>query len=100
MINSFKGTFGLKEELKASSARVAFRTGTPDKLPLVGEVPAVVSTGDTSGLYISLAHGSRGLLSCTTSGEILAAKILNDPMPLPMNIIKALDPKRYISRYK
>jgi tRNA 5-methylaminomethyl-2-thiouridine biosynthesis bifunctional protein len=53
-------------------------------MPLVGEVQ--------QGLYCSLAHGTRGLLSAGIAGEVLAAQICGQLPPLPAYIIAALAP--------
>jgi tRNA 5-methylaminomethyl-2-thiouridine biosynthesis bifunctional protein len=53
-------------------------------MPLVGMVQ--------QGLYCSLAHGTRGLLSAGLAGEALAAQICGQLPPLPAYILAALDP--------
>jgi len=44
------------------------------------------------GLYCSLAHGTRGLLTAGISAEILAAQICGQLPPLPTSILAALAP--------
>lgn len=98
-------------------ARAALRCTTPDYLPLIGPVvqaeqfredyaalakdaskrPDTPSPWHT-GLYINAAHGSRGLISCPLSGEIIAALLENEPMPLPSDLMKAVHPNRFLLR--
>ncbi len=65
------------------------RATSPDRLPMVGAL-----TG-APGLYTTLAHGSRGLLSCPLSGEILAAHISGEAIPLPRHLLAAISPSRF-----
>ncbi len=50
------------------------------------------------GLYISAGHGARGLTSAPIGGEIIAAMINNEPMPLEQKLITALNPARFVIR--
>jgi len=80
-------------------ARVCFRTSTLDRLPYIGALPdfrtmecraaefqpgtdliAKVPNQSLKGLYVSVGHGSRGLLSCPMGGEILARNICDEPL--------------------
>jgi tRNA 5-methylaminomethyl-2-thiouridine biosynthesis bifunctional protein len=67
------------------TGRAAIRCSAPGSMPLVGEVQ--------EGLYCSLAHGTRGLLTAGLTGELLAAQICGQFPPLPVSIIEALAPK-------
>ncbi len=71
-------------EAENLTGRAAIRCSAPGSMPLVGEVE--------EGLYCSLAHGTRGLLTAGLSGEILAAQICGQLLPLPLSIINALAP--------
>ncbi|MDD5057865.1 MAG: FAD-dependent 5-carboxymethylaminomethyl-2-thiouridine(34) oxidoreductase MnmC [Sideroxydans sp.] len=64
--------------------RASVRCSAPGSMPLVGKVQ--------EGLYCSLAHGTRGLLSAGIAGEVLAAQICGQLPPLPASILAALDP--------
>lgn len=70
--------------------RAAIRCSAPGSMPLVGEVQ--------EGLYCSLAHGTRGLLSAGLAGEILAAQIFGQLPPLPVSIIDALAPRSRVHK--
>ncbi len=64
--------------------RASVRCSAPGAMPLVGEVQ--------EGLYCSLAHGTRGLLTAGLAGEVLAAQICGQLPPLPAYILSALAP--------
>ena len=49
-------------------------------------------------LYINIAHGSRGLTSTPLSGELIAAMICAEPLPLPRHLVSALNPARFVIR--
>ncbi len=66
------------------SGRASVRCSAPGSIPLVGVVQ--------QGLYCSLAHGTRGLLSAGLAGEVLAAQICGQLPPLPASILSALAP--------
>lgn len=95
-------------EPAALSARAALRCTTPDYLPLVGPIVDAVRfqhlyailSKDASkrpqtdspwlpGLFINSAHGSRGLISCPLSGELVAALITGEALPLPADLVQA-----------
>jgi tRNA 5-methylaminomethyl-2-thiouridine biosynthesis bifunctional protein len=66
------------------SGRAGVRCSAPGAMPLVGEIEP--------GLFCSLAHGTRGLLTAGLAGEVLAAQICRQLPPLPASILAALDP--------
>lgn len=70
------------------TGRASIRCSAPGSMPLVGEVQ--------QGLYCSLAHGTRGLLTAGIAGELLAAQICGQLPPLPLSIIAALAPLRRV----
>ncbi|MFY0727823.1 bifunctional tRNA (5-methylaminomethyl-2-thiouridine)(34)-methyltransferase MnmD/FAD-dependent 5-carboxymethylaminomethyl-2-thiouridine(34) oxidoreductase MnmC [Pseudomonas sp. NFX15] len=97
--------------------RAAFRCTSPDYLPIVGpladtqaftqvyaalgkdarQVP-VVPCPWLDGLYINSGHGSRGLITAPLSGELLAAWLDNEPLPLPRSVAEACHPNRFALR--
>lgn len=97
--------------------RVGFRCASPDYLPLVGPAPdrsaflrdfaalrknarqILPIRGEyLPGLYLSTAHGSRGLTSTPLAGELLASLICREPPPLNRELCRALAPARFIIR--
>ena len=97
--------------------RAAFRCTSPDYLPIVG--PLADSAAFTEryavlgkdarqvpdnpcpwldGLYVNSGHGSRGLISAPLSGELLAAWLNDEPLPLPRSVAEACHPNRFALR--
>lgn len=97
------------------SGRANLRCTSPDYLPIVGKLPQQQAfiedfqglSKDASlfidkagsyypGLFINVAHGSRGLTSTPLCAELLAADICQEPQPLPQVLLSALNPARFI----
>lgn len=96
--------------------RVSMRCQSPDYLPLVGPVADIgtfcmdyaglrdgkvldyPSLQTQPGLYITLAHGSRGFSQSLLCAEILAAEICNEPSPVSRKVLNALHPMRFAVR--
>ncbi|MDR0208675.1 MAG: bifunctional tRNA (5-methylaminomethyl-2-thiouridine)(34)-methyltransferase MnmD/FAD-dependent 5-carboxymethylaminomethyl-2-thiouridine(34) oxidoreductase MnmC [Pseudomonas putida] len=97
--------------------RAAFRCTSPDYLPIVGPVAdaqafteayAVLAKDarqvpDTpcpwlDGLYVNSGHGSRGLITAPLSGELVAAWVCGEPLPLPRAVAQACHPNRFALR--
>ncbi|MCM2461640.1 bifunctional tRNA (5-methylaminomethyl-2-thiouridine)(34)-methyltransferase MnmD/FAD-dependent 5-carboxymethylaminomethyl-2-thiouridine(34) oxidoreductase MnmC [Pseudomonas sp. CG7] len=97
--------------------RAAFRCTSPDYLPIVGPLAerqvfteAYAALGKDArqvpdapcpwldGLYINSGHGSRGLITAPLSGELIAAWLDNDPLPLPRSVAEACHPNRFALR--
>nr|WP_290700069.1 bifunctional tRNA (5-methylaminomethyl-2-thiouridine)(34)-methyltransferase MnmD/FAD-dependent 5-carboxymethylaminomethyl-2-thiouridine(34) oxidoreductase MnmC [Halomonas sp. UBA3074] len=95
--------------------RTAVRAASPDKTPYAGPVPvaeawradyALLSKDATrvpdtpgahySGLWISAAHGSRGLASAPLCAEVIASRMCDEPMPLEAPLVDHLHPGRRI----
>lgn len=97
--------------------RAAFRCTSPDYLPIVGpladrtafaqayaalskdarQVPDITCPW-LDGLYVNSGHGSRGLITAPLSGELLAAWLDNEPLPLPRSVAEACHPNRFALR--
>ena len=106
--------FDKPEEL---NGRVGFRPVSNDMTPIIGEVPDKQAFKEDykelhhgrpraqypqakylSGLYVNAAHGSRGICSSFLSAEILAAMIVNEPLPVSKEIVDHLSPARFLMR--
>ncbi|MGV8919968.1 MAG: bifunctional tRNA (5-methylaminomethyl-2-thiouridine)(34)-methyltransferase MnmD/FAD-dependent 5-carboxymethylaminomethyl-2-thiouridine(34) oxidoreductase MnmC [Pseudomonas sp.] len=94
-----------------------FRCTSNDYLPIVGpladrdgfieayavlgkdarQVPDVACPW-LDGLYVNSGHGSRGLITAPLSGELLAAWLDNEPLPLPRSVAEACHPNRFALR--
>ncbi|SPJ33819.1 bifunctional tRNA (5-methylaminomethyl-2-thiouridine)(34)-methyltransferase MnmD/FAD-dependent 5-carboxymethylaminomethyl-2-thiouridine(34) oxidoreductase MnmC [Kushneria phyllosphaerae] len=101
----------------ALPSRSGLRCASPDKSPYAGGLPqsehwetAYACLGfdatrvpDTlgyyqSGLWVTLAHGSRGLVSAPLIAELLASRICEEPLPLPGPLVDHLNPGRRLIR--
>ncbi|KRW57969.1 bifunctional tRNA (5-methylaminomethyl-2-thiouridine)(34)-methyltransferase MnmD/FAD-dependent 5-carboxymethylaminomethyl-2-thiouridine(34) oxidoreductase MnmC [Pseudomonas sp. TTU2014-080ASC] len=97
--------------------RAAFRCTSPDYLPIVGPLADAEHFAKTyaalsknarkvpnnacpwlEGLYINSGHGSRGLITAPLSGELIAAWLDNEPMPVPADVAHACHPNRFALR--
>jgi tRNA 5-methylaminomethyl-2-thiouridine biosynthesis bifunctional protein len=92
--------------------RTAWRCVTPDRLPVVGALPAldpdlrsgayrldqVRFAAREPGLFVLTALGSRGITWSALCAEVLAAAISGAPMPLEASLLDAIDPARFAVR--
>jgi tRNA 5-methylaminomethyl-2-thiouridine biosynthesis bifunctional protein len=97
--------------------RAALRCSSPDYLPIVGPIVDASAFARAyaplahdarlkleapspwlDGLYVNTAHGSRGSITAPLAGEILAAYLEDEPMPLPRSVVEALHPSRFLLR--
>lgn len=96
--------------------RAAMRCQSPDYLPLVGPVAGIESfcqdyaglrdgkvlpyplLKTQPGLYITLAHGSRGFGQSLLCAEIIASEICREPAPVSRKVLNALHPMRFSVR--
>ncbi|MEQ4283242.1 bifunctional tRNA (5-methylaminomethyl-2-thiouridine)(34)-methyltransferase MnmD/FAD-dependent 5-carboxymethylaminomethyl-2-thiouridine(34) oxidoreductase MnmC [Pseudomonas syringae] len=97
--------------------RAAFRCTSPDYLPIVGPLAdreafmqAYAALGKDArqvpditcpwldGLYVNSGHGSRGLITAPLCGELIAAWLDNEPLPLPRSVAEACHPNRFALR--
>ncbi len=99
------------------TGRVGVRAASPDKSPYCGPVPDAAAwredyadlAKDASrvpdvdgchhpGLWISAAHGSRGMASAPLCAELIASRICDEPLPLEWPLVDHLHPGRRIIR--
>lgn len=62
-------------------AWAGWRAATRDHLPIVGQVPGM------DGLWLACAYGSRGLSWSALAGDLIAAQIYGEPLPLERELI-------------
>ena len=67
-------------------AWAGIRCTSPDRLPLVGPVDPT----RRPGLWLCTALGTRGLTWGLLCGELLAAELVGDPLPVPLSQARAL----------
>lgn len=75
----------------SAQAWAGVRCASPDRLPLVGALDAAAQPG----LWLSTAMGSRGLSFAVLSGELLAARLHSEPLPLELRLAQALSAGRF-----
>lgn len=104
-------------DIDSLDGRVGFRCASPDYLPVVGPAPdydaflenysglrqdarrTIAQHGPYHpGLYLSSAHGSRGLSSAPVTAELLASMVCGEPPPFARELCRALAPARFIIR--
>ncbi|AVP58280.1 FAD-dependent cmnm(5)s(2)U34 oxidoreductase [Pulveribacter suum] len=68
----------------------AVRCAAPDRLPIVGPLDAQA----LPGLWASTAMGARGLTLALLCGELLAARLQGEPLPLEARLAQALGTER------
>lgn len=87
------------------AGRVGFRPASPDRLPIVGAVPAGALPADATvleqvprhqGLYAVSGFGARGLVWSALAGELLAGQLDGGCLPVERDIVAALDPARFV----
>lgn len=105
------------DDHKTEQGRVGFRCQTPDYLPIIGPVAdeqrykvsyknllTGLKYGELEidnyhhGLFINVAHGSRGISNTGLGAEILASYINNEPSPVDQGVLEAVHPARFIIR--
>lgn len=106
---------GVALNAQTLAGRAAVRAASPDKSPYAGPVPVADAwreayqglSKDASkvpdilgehypGLWISTAHGSRGLSSAPLCAEVIASRMCGDPLPLEAPLVDHLHPGRRI----
>jgi tRNA 5-methylaminomethyl-2-thiouridine biosynthesis bifunctional protein len=80
--------------LDALQGRAALRTVSGDRLPIIGR-----PYDAESGIFLSLAHGARGLVSAPLAGEMLACDITKTAIDIVDEKVKSLlSPARFFLR--
>jgi tRNA 5-methylaminomethyl-2-thiouridine biosynthesis bifunctional protein len=98
------------------TGRKSLRCQSADYLPLLGPVTAIedfqsnyagLRNGKVQdypplnalpGLYVNLAHGSKGFTQAALAAEILASEISGEPAPVSRKVLDALHPLRFWER--
>ncbi len=108
----------LKFDSQKLDGRVSFRCSSSDRFPLIGAIGDVdffkseykalpwkkhrpeffKNAFYEQNLYISTAHGSRGLVSAVLGANIIEAMLENLPIPLEKNLLDELNPNRFTIR--
>jgi tRNA 5-methylaminomethyl-2-thiouridine biosynthesis bifunctional protein len=107
-------TGAVSMDAAALPARAGVRCVTPDYLPIAGPVVDAERFGERfgalrhdaklrlegempwqEGLYVSLGHGSRGLVTALVCAELIASQAAGEPLPLPGRVVSALGQTRF-----
>jgi len=76
--------------------RVGFRCQSTDFLPLCG--PLVDCDDEMAGMWLTIAHGSRGITGTALCAEVLASELSGEPLPVDREMRNALAPVRFLKR--
>ena len=96
-------------DISTLRGRAGWRTGSADRLPLVGTAPDPraprPSRADAPrllprqpGLWLHCGLGSRGLTTAALGAELIAAQASGAPWPLEADLVDAVDPARWLLR--
>ncbi len=88
------------DDIEIADRRVAFRCQSIDFLPLCGPLPVANDNPHrpATGLYLNIAHGSRGITGTPLCAELIADLICTTPLPADQQLVDALAPERFIVR--
>lgn len=84
--------------------RVGFRPASPDRLPMIGALPAAAAVERSTplteiprqpGAWVLSGYGARGLVWSAIAAELLASQIEGEPLPLERNLCDAVNPARF-----
>lgn len=92
--------------------RVAWRSATPDYMPLAGQLlddeklrakPPRYNANPADlpwlqGLYVNAGHGSKGMITAPVCGELIACLICNSALPTEIKLASKLNPSRFLLR--
>ncbi|MEQ3697663.1 MAG: bifunctional tRNA (5-methylaminomethyl-2-thiouridine)(34)-methyltransferase MnmD/FAD-dependent 5-carboxymethylaminomethyl-2-thiouridine(34) oxidoreductase MnmC [Pseudomonadales bacterium] len=103
--------------LQLTASRVAFRCASADYMPIAGPVPQYRKMVETfaplrknrrmdirnyghyyPGLWLNIAHGSKGLNSTPLIAEMVSAMVCGAPAPLSQRLQRAVHPARFLMR--
>jgi hypothetical protein len=86
------GGEALREQFERAEVRAwaAVRCTVPDRLPVVG----ALDPDDLGGLMVCTGMGARGMTLAVLCGEVLAAQLCGEPLPVPLSQARALAPQR------
>ena len=97
-------------QVSVVNGRVAWRSQTPDYMPLAGQLldDRKLSTNPPrynanpadlpwlQGLYVNAGHGSKGMITAPLCGELIACLATNSALPLDTKLASRLNPSRFL----
>lgn len=75
-----------RDGLTITGGWAGFRCASKDRLPLIGSY---------DGIYVSVAHGSHGVISSLAGALIIAYDLGLIPQPFSKTVLEAVSPQRY-----
>ncbi|MCM8662702.1 FAD-dependent 5-carboxymethylaminomethyl-2-thiouridine(34) oxidoreductase MnmC [Accumulibacter sp.] len=102
--------YGRQIDPASLGGRVGFRPLSPDRLPMIGALADAAAIAPDRprrplaelprlpGLYLINGFGARGIVWSALAGELLACLITGAPLPLPDDLVGAVDPARFLLR--
>ncbi len=88
------------ESIRVVGSRAALRCQTTDFLPLVGPLPDSSSVETPAGVWLNLAHGSRGMTHTPLCADLIADQVSERVPSADPEIVDALAPERFIIRQR
>ena len=76
-----------KMPLQPAGGWAGWRAAVPDRLPVVGPVQGA------PGMWLACAYGSRGLSWASLAGDIIAARLNAEPIPLERGLLQKIAPR-------
>lgn len=84
---------GMDADMNVIGGRAALRAASKDHFPIVGRAPA--NGLGVDNLYVSVAHGSHGVLSSYMAAKLITDMITDRPYSQGLDTVKALSPERF-----
>jgi tRNA 5-methylaminomethyl-2-thiouridine biosynthesis bifunctional protein len=78
-------------DAQSVQAWAGVRCTAHDRLPIVGPINAAA----VPGLWVCTAMGARGLTRAVLCGELLAAQLHSEPLPVEARLAQAMSPERF-----
>ena len=103
------------EDGRKLDGRVSFRAMSKDHLPIVGAVPNLQAFQNEysdlwksniykdyrdgqyhPGLFVSTAHGSRGILNSYMAANVITSMIIGEPLTIHSELLEKINPSRFL----
>jgi tRNA 5-methylaminomethyl-2-thiouridine biosynthesis bifunctional protein len=90
------------KEIEIVGQHAGLRCQSADTLPLVGPMPIPSHNPHRldSGVWLNIAHGSRGLTHTPLCADLIADQLSGQPPPVDTSIAEALHPERFVLRWR
>ena len=105
------------DSLPLLKGRTSLRCTSPDYIPIIGKAPVYEKQIEQfaklrhdakhnfdcegvyyEGLFVNIAHGSKGLSSCPLAAKFIASQVCNEAPPFTEDILKIISPSRFVIR--